>query len=161
MDLKVYFLLYNLFKKNLFFKHMALFLNKWTFCFFICTYFLGCIHIFLYNKETLYKFIAIPLTLLICTLFIKKLVKRQRPFNRLNLKNTFNKKTTAFPSSHSSSSLIIAISYFNISTLLGCILIFISILTGLSRIFIGIHYPSDVLGGFILALIIGYLYVLI
>ncbi len=64
----------------------------------------------------------------------------------------------SFPSDHSIGTMSIALGINNGFKLYGRIMIVLSCFVGLSRIFVGHHYPLDVLGGFAIALLMNKLY---
>jgi len=88
---------------------------------------------------------------------IKNIVQRPRPSHR----HYVAAGGFSFPSGHSASSFalyisILVISLFifkNLSTkiIISSICIITVLLIGYSRIFLGVHYPSDVFGGYLLA----------
>ncbi len=94
--------------------------------------------------------------------YIKNVVKRIRPCNaskKIKNKSKKNLDIHSFPSAHSFISLLFSIIIFkkyNIS-----IIMIVPILVGFSRINLGVHYLSDVLFGFIIAIIYHRLYALI
>jgi membrane-associated phospholipid phosphatase len=63
-------------------------------------------------------------------------------------------RSGSFPSGHAAASMsgALAIAYFCSSRIIGSIVIAIALLIGLSRIFVGAHFPADVVGGMICAL---------
>ena len=94
--------------------------------------------------------IALSVTTLVVQV-IKKIVSRERPYNILKDINTFNLELHdySFPSGHTASSFCIAtVLYLNIPQLMipGML---VALLVGISRIYLAVHYPSDVFVGFI------------
>ena len=89
-------------------------------------------------------------------LILKKSLKRPRPFRKIE---GINSKLIpfdefSFPSGHTGSATVLTllVYYFFPISFLG-VFLFWTILVGISRIYLGVHYPSDVLAGAILGYI--------
>ncbi len=106
------------------------------------------------------------LDLVICYLLntiIKNIVARQRPLDYMLI----DESGYSFPSAHSMLAVafygylaFIIIKYIkNSSIKVTCLIltVFLTILIGISRVCLGVHFPSDVVGGFL----IGYLYIIL
>lgn len=111
---------------------------------------------------------SITLNLILATLFnqaLKHIIQRPRPSKY----NIINESGYSFPSGHSMISMafygfLIYLIHKNIKnkylkTLLITILSLLIIAIGLSRIYLGVHYLSDVIGGFIIAIIYLVIYI--
>ena len=111
---------------------------------------------------------SITLNLILATLFnqaLKHVIQRPRPSKY----NIINESGYSFPSGHSMISMafygfLIYLIHKNIKnkylkTLLITILSLLIIAIGLSRIYLGVHYLSDVIGGFIIAIIYLVIYI--
>ena len=122
---------------------------------------------YLFNKDKSFnRYFTINLISVFASNFIvKSIIRRDRPIDiNLIIENGFS-----FPSGHSMVSFafygfLIYYLYhtdlkkplkYSLMTLLG----FIILLIGLSRIYLGVHYASDVLGGFLLAFIYLVIYI--
>ncbi len=92
--------------------------------------------------------------------FIKNLVQRIRPCNALPDVNILVTCTGSysFPSSHAVNNFAVAMFIYKIYPKLKWILFSSAFLIALSRPYVGVHYPSDILGGAIIGIIIGYLF---
>lgn len=82
-----------------------------------------------------------------------------RPFvnNKVNLliPHTMD---ASFPSDHAIGTMSIAVGINKYSKIYGVLLTILSILVGISRVFVGHHYPADVLGGYAIVIITSFLY---
>lgn len=117
---------------------------------------------FLYKKwymEIAAILITITITHMI-VFFLKYFLQRLRP----NVTHFVQVSSPSFPSGHAAACLTIAISLAIILRLknrgsikyLICsiVSILVAILVGISRIYLGVHYPSDVLGGWIISFLL-------
>lgn len=56
----------------------------------------------------------------------------------------------SFPSKHASFVFALSAASFFIGRRFGSWMMLLAVLTGVSRVYVGVHYPGDILGGFIL-----------
>ncbi|MDP2704112.1 MAG: phosphatase PAP2 family protein [bacterium] len=88
----------------------------------------------------------------ILTEVIRFLYYRPRPFELLGVSSLFGKESSAFPSGHAA--LLFALSFivFFFHRRWGAVFLGLSLLVGVARVIAGVHFPSDILGGIIVAL---------
>jgi undecaprenyl-diphosphatase len=94
---------------------------------------------------------------------IKNLVERVRPCNALENVNILAGCTGSFsfPSSHAVNNFAIAVFYSSFFKKYRTLLFIVASLVAFSRIYVGVHYPSDAIGGAIIGSGIGFLFVFI
>ena len=116
-----------------------------------------CFLLYLFIHKDSYLLMAVikPLLALITVSLIRKLINRSRPFEKYHYEPLVpHEKGQSFPSKHTLSSMVIAFTVYPVCPSLGIFLLIIGLILSLSRIFVGIHFISDILGGMIIALII-------
>jgi undecaprenyl-diphosphatase len=91
---------------------------------------------------------------------IKELFERLRPCNALTdvITPLGCTGSFSFPSNHALNNFAAAAFYYRLFPKLKWILFITASLIALSRVYMGLHYPSDILGGAILGFIFGYLF---
>lgn len=105
----------------------------------------------------------VPLVLLITTWLVSVLMEiviaRQRPFRALGKKplGHFWVPTPSMPSSHAAISFALACPLFIISPWLGIVGLVVAVAVAGSRVYVGVHYVSDVVVGALLGFIISIL----
>lgn len=82
---------------------------------------------------------------------LKRSLNRERPYNSLENINTFDimLKDYSFPSGHTTAAFITAIHLLIYFPQFAIFFLLVAILVGISRIYLAVHYPSDVLVGVI------------
>lgn len=107
-----------------------------------------------YRKIGVMTFIALLLSTLLGEVLLKHLVHRMRPFTYVPAVKILIKKplSYSFPSGHTASSFAAAgilVRYFKKYSI---IILSLALLIAYSRLYLYVHYPSDVLAGIILGL---------
>ncbi len=102
-----------------------------------------------------YELVLGTLTLWLVVELMKILIRRRRPY--INLKDIRivgeRARGNSFPSGHTSQAFFLAtmlFQHFNPGILVGLIFYSIALLVGITRIYVGMHYPRDVIAGSVL-----------
>jgi len=83
-----------------------------------------------------------------------------RPFvDNLGVTLSSHAPDSSFPSDHTTfmASIAISLFFYKKSKKLSIILIFLALISGLARVYEGVHYPFDILGAFIIAFVSSYI----
>jgi len=110
-------------------------------------------------KMVLIAFVCAVVSRFVITSSIRHFWFRPRPFltEKVNLLVNYDGKEASFPSGHASFFFALSTVLFLYNRKLGILFYLFTILITLSRIFIGIHWPSDVLAGALIGIFIGWL----
>ncbi len=110
-----------------------------------------------YRRQGFMVLIGLLMGLIIGNGLVKNLVARQRPcwINSDFLLLIPNPKDFSFPSGHTQASVIAATILTMYNRKWGIVVIPLAALIAFSRLYLYVHFPSDVLGGAIMGLIIG------
>jgi undecaprenyl-diphosphatase len=101
----------------------------------------------LYQKRVLAAFIAVGFGALGVD-FLDSLFSRARPFVEHNLDMLFYRSTDpSFPSETAAFAFAVAASVILLNRPLGLVMLFLAAAFGLSRVYAGAHYPSDIVVG--------------
>jgi undecaprenyl-diphosphatase len=89
---------------------------------------------------------------------LKYLFHTGRPFDIFpNVISLFPETGYAFPSGHATFFMALAFAIFFSHKKVGYIFVLFALLIGIARIIAGVHFPIDILGGFILGFLIAFL----
>lgn len=108
-----------------------------------------------YRKVGILTVLTILLTIIIDGAIIKNIVQRPRPFLQVTTINMLITKPLdySFPSVHTAAAVAACLVLFKTIKKYSIPFIFLAILIAFSRLYLFVHYPSDVLGGVILGLV--------
>jgi membrane-associated phospholipid phosphatase len=118
------------------------------------------------DRLVAYELILGTLTLWIVVELVKALVRRSRPFIRVTQARIVGSRAggRSFPSGHTSQAFFMATlmaQHFHASVWAVFLLYSVALLIGITRMYVGAHYPRDVLAGAILGSAFGLLGVLV
>jgi undecaprenyl-diphosphatase len=111
-----------------------------------------------FNKWGKAIILSLLLEVTICELLIKPLCKRSRPViasvknNGLLIKKPLS---YSFPSGHTASSFAVVGVLWNMDSGYKYLILIIALLVSFSRVYLLVHYPSDILAGMVLGFIVG------
>ncbi|RPI82145.1 MAG: phosphatase PAP2 family protein [Chloroflexi bacterium] len=124
--------------------------------------FLAIIFFLLRFRELAMAIILGMLSLLLVTEVLKSLTERKRPFTHHLEARIVGLKARglSFPSGHTAQTFFLMsllVQFFSLSILGSILLYILAALVGLTRMYVGAHYPRDVLAGAILGVVWGIL----
>lgn len=102
--------------------------------------------------------VSMAITQLMCEVILKKIVRRERPVWKLADEEQLvqRPKYYSFPSGHTTASFaVIAVAVLRCSFETACFVSFCGVMISFSRVYLRVHYLSDVIAGAILGFMFG------
>ena len=114
-----------------------------------------------FGKQVLI-YVFIPASGFVILSFLRKKINAPRPYEEWDIKPLLDRDSPgqSMPSRHVFSATIISMACLHASLSVGVILLVLSALLGLVRVLGGVHYPKDVVVGYICALVWGVIFFL-
>ena len=170
LNTQIFYFFYNFAHKSFFFDGMVLFFSQY----FPYLVILLAIIFMLFHHEVIGKgkpfkalfqkwkeIFFISLSVLVAWLFailLKVILHIPRPFIEFqNIVPLLKPTDFSFPSGHAAFFMALAVAIFLCHKKAGLIFIIFALIIGISRIVAGVHYPVDILGGFLFGGLISYL----
>lgn len=103
-------------------------------------------------------YLVVPATGFVLLSVIRRKIDYPRPYETWNITpliDRSDKKGESFPSRHVFSATIISMCFLHINRLIGIILLILSSVLAYCRVIGGVHYPKDVIVGFIIGFCFG------
>lgn len=160
MDTKLYLLIYNFVNRHERLKKPIIFINDKS-PKVMMVLFYGLMPILVLMRDwRIIAFAACPLIELTLVTKFRDKINRPRPFDVLDVTPLEpHSSGHSFPSLHCSSSFVITTSLWYINPTLGIVGLIVSVFVAVSRLFSGVHYPSDIAAGIIIGLLFGTPYI--
>ena len=113
------------------------------------------------GKQVL-MYVFIPASGFVILSFLRKKINAPRPYEKWDIKPLLDRDSPgqSMPSRHVFSASIISMACLHASLSVGVILLILSVFLGLVRVLGGVHYPKDVLVGYICGLVWGVIFFL-
>ena len=114
-----------------------------------------------FGKQAL-MYVFIPASGFVILSFLRKKINASRPYEEWNIKPLLDRDSPgqSMPSRHVFSATIISMACLHASLTMGMICLTLSAFLGLVRVLGGVHYPKDVVVGYICGLVWGVLFFL-
>lgn len=108
-----------------------------------------------YRNSGIMLLIGLLLCLLVGNLLLKNVIGRPRPCWIENVEMLISVPSDfSFPSGHTYSSFVAAFVMFDANRRFGVIALMVAILIAFSRMYLFVHFPTDIVGGIVLAFLI-------
>ena len=126
---------------------------------------LVCMYLYGFHKEskalrrTAIDIVTMTVIDMLLSFVIGYLYPEARPFVGHNVNQLIqHAPNSSFPSNHALGTMAIALGLIAPYRTCGIVFVCLAMLVGISRVYVGVHYPIDILGGFALALLINACY---
>ncbi|WP_186438250.1 undecaprenyl-diphosphatase [Cohnella terricola] len=108
-----------------------------------------------HQRLTFYACLSAAITLFVAAYFISPAVNHPRPFVGHEVNQLIpHAADPSFPSDHSILAFSLAFSVFFVLRNLGTVMLALAVLTGLARVYVGVHYPADIAGAIVLSFLV-------
>jgi undecaprenyl-diphosphatase len=153
---QIFFFFYNLSHQSIFFDKLVIFFAD---IFPYIVILLAVIYLFFYKKDWKDFFIIFISSgfAWFVSYILKYLFHTSRPFDVFpQITSLFGETGYAFPSGHATFFMALAVALFFSHKKVGYVFMFFALIIGIARIISGVHFPIDILGGFILGSLVAY-----
>ncbi len=122
---------------------------------FYLIYPLFLVSLFFTNPYYIWKAMLVPAGGFVVLSLLRKWIGRARPYQKWDIQPCIAKDSlnNSFPSRHVYSAMMIALTIMPVYHIVGVILLAFALLEGILRVLGGVHYPSDVLAGMLMAVV--------
>ncbi|MBQ8538925.1 MAG: phosphatase PAP2 family protein [Ruminococcus sp.] len=110
-----------------------------------------------FKSEIFLKATLVPLAVLIFVTILRYVINAKRPYEVYNYSPAIHKNTKgkSFPSRHTASAFIIAMTFLYVDTKIGIIMLVLATLIGITRVLSGVHFIKDVVSGALISILTG------
>lgn len=109
-----------------------------------------------YRKMGFAAAISLAVSALLCNILIKPAVGRIRPYDLFDLPIVVEKLVDfSFPSGHTTVAFAFAAAVYMLNRKMGKIALVCATVMAITRLYLCVHYPTDILGGIILGILCG------
>ncbi len=159
-DIKLLYFLNILAGKSQIFDFLTIFLASYL-QYFLVAAFLLLLYFSVYSKrEKLTIFWVTAISVVVARLGVTEIIRffyhRPRPFLTYQLYPLISENEWSFPSGHSTFFFAMATAIYLYNKKWGIGFFIAALLMNISRIVAGVHYPSDILGGMIVGIVVAY-----
>lgn len=150
----LFFSIYNLSQKSQVLDSIVIFITNYVIYLTILLSFILAIKGKIAEKKAfLLIILGIPISILLI-MGIHLFIHEPRPFITFNfVPLADNKPDLSFPSRHATLMAVMTFSYLYFKSKWSFLFLTLMALVGISRIYVGVHYPLDILGGFLVSLV--------
>ncbi len=159
-DIKLLYFLNILAGKSQIFDFLTIFLASYL-QYFLVAAFLLLLYFSVYSKrEKLTIFWVTAISVVVARLGLTEIIRffyhRSRPFLAYQLHTLISENEWSFPSGHSTFFFAMATAIYLYNKKWGIGFFIAALLMNISRIVAGVHYPSDILGGMVVGIVVAY-----
>ena len=107
-----------------------------------------------WSERGLLVLLSLAFNAVVCNLWLKPMVARTRPYDLLGYEILVRRLGDySFPSGHTSASFAAATALYAIDRRWGTAAYILAVLIGFSRLYLGVHFPTDVLAGAVIGIL--------
>lgn len=158
LDIQIFHLLNNLAGQSKFFDWIIIFVADYSQYLLAAVFLLLLFYSTWSGKEKIKIFLVTALSMIISRFGIVELIRylyhRPRPFVAYSVNQLVSNGSYSFPSGHAALFFAMAMAIYFYNKKWGIWFFIAAILMGISRVIAGVHYPTDILGGAAIGVII-------